>query len=151
MCLRFVFLWVSACLRAVSRSNAEGGKQLLHTYQPQSHKYTSGKQAAKSSYSSDTDCTDHHKDTSADGMSVIMGTGERRCGMYFIQEIDLSCEIMLNQMSSVLHDRLYTDVNMSPLELCFSVCHRLFITSLLTQLGCVYLLQPRHNCCVNLC
>lgn len=58
------------------------------------------------SYSTDTYGTDHHKDTdtSADGMSVIMATGERkrRCGMYFMQEIktkDSSCEsVMLCQI-----------------------------------------------------
>lgn len=53
-------------------------------------------------YRTNTDSTDHHKDThtSADGMSVIMETGERKtqCGMYVIQETeDLSCErVQLN-------------------------------------------------------
>lgn len=86
----------------MSKSCAEGGEPLLHTYQPRLQpKWARNK------------LLNTLQGTSADGMSVIMETGERKRqrGMYFIQELktrDLPCEWAQRNQMYYLQLRVYT-------------------------------------------
>lgn len=84
-----------------------GEKQLLHTYQPLFQLTQAGNKLLKEPWRSYSHSTDHHKGThtSADAMSVIMGTRERKRphGMYFIHPCQ---QVLLNNFH--LQDRVKT-------------------------------------------